>query len=182
MIFSFAPSLLLWTRLWKTSDWNLLPVSLWVVKHVKNNFVFSDLSLREFWWFNTKWFLSYSKNFICEIMQTNLRSHNYSSLIFLFESRKSASVFNFPWKNQCNSIESKNTHSEDDNWILRNQYMEKQVATHRLQNINSWNIIAFPEKKIQTETTENRFEKTEPVVLITTTTPNSSKNSTSVSA
>ena len=111
-------------------------------------------------------------------MQTNLR-HNYSSLIFLFESRNSASVFNFPWKNQCNSIESKNTHSEDENWILRNQYMEKQVATHRLQNINSWNIIAFPEKKIQTETTENRFEKNEPVVLITTTTPNSSKNSTS---
>ena len=127
------------------SDWNLLPVSLWLVKHVKNNFVFSDLSLKEFWWFNTKWFLSYSKKFICEIMQTNLR-HNYSSLIFLFESRNSASVFNFPWKNQCNSIESKNTHSEDENWILRNQYMKKQVVTHRLQNINSWNNC-FPRKE-----------------------------------
>ena len=52
--------------------------------HLERSF-FSYLSPRQFSWFNTNWFLSYSKNYICYFMQANSQRHNYSSFIWNFE-------------------------------------------------------------------------------------------------
>ena len=41
------------------------------------------------WWYNIKWFLSYSKNYTCQLMQAVSWYHKFSASIFPFESWKS---------------------------------------------------------------------------------------------
>ena len=42
----------------------------------------------QFSWFNTKWFLNYSKNYICLFIKTISQRHNYSTFISLLGSGK----------------------------------------------------------------------------------------------
>ena len=76
-IFSSEPSPFQWTKLSKTEGaWNKRPVRL------QNKFSKILLSLlvtymlsNHVWWFIINWFLSYSKNYICNFMQANSWHH-----------------------------------------------------------------------------------------------------------
>ena len=52
---------ILWKRIIKNSEKNLT--------------LFNQSLLMEVWWCNIKWFLSYSKNYICKFMQANSWHH-----------------------------------------------------------------------------------------------------------
>ena len=52
---------------------------------VKKNSFFVNPSPGQCWWFNTKWFLCYSKYCIYKFMQSNSQPDNYSSFIWPFE-------------------------------------------------------------------------------------------------
>ena len=55
------------------------------MKQVQKNSIISYALSDQVWWCNIKWFLSYSKNYICKFMQDN-SWHYYSTSICPFES------------------------------------------------------------------------------------------------
>ena len=56
-------------------------------KTSSEKFLNCDILPDKVWWYNIKWLLSYSKNYICYFTQPN-SWHKYSTFIFPFESGK----------------------------------------------------------------------------------------------
>ena len=84
-IFSFKPSPFWWTKLSKMKGaQNKWPIALQVTKQVhKNSFVSYVLS-DQFSWCNIKWFLSYSKNYICSFVQASWWHHKLFHFLLRF--------------------------------------------------------------------------------------------------
>ena len=75
-VFSFKPSPFSWIKLSKTKGaWYYWPVALQVAKQVKKNVFISNILSDQVWWYNIKWFLSYSKNYICYFIEANSWHH-----------------------------------------------------------------------------------------------------------
>ena len=85
IIFSIKPSSFKWAKLSKTKRvWNQWPVSLQVTKQVQKNSFISYILSDQVWWYNIKLFLSYSKNYICKVMQVNSWHHKLFHLYLSF--------------------------------------------------------------------------------------------------
>ena len=70
--FPFKPSPIQWTKLSKTKGaWNYWPVTLQVTQKVQKNSFISYVLSDQVWWCIIKWFLNYSKNYICKFMEAN---------------------------------------------------------------------------------------------------------------
>lgn len=83
LIFSFAPSPLLWTRLWKTKTCGISYQSLFALSRTIH-FLVNHQS--HFWWFNTKWFPNSSKILsakLCEVIFNIIIVHVSSILLNL---------------------------------------------------------------------------------------------------
>ena len=50
-------------------------VPLQVIKQVQNNFFISYIISDQVWWYNMKWFLSYSKNYAFKCIQADAQHH-----------------------------------------------------------------------------------------------------------
>ena len=70
-IFFWTQSLLMDKVFPKKWAWNYWPVTLQVTKQVQKNSFISYILSDQVWRYNIKWFLSYSKNYICKFMQAN---------------------------------------------------------------------------------------------------------------
>ena len=116
LIFSFAPSSFLWAILWKTKRAWTRYQSLFGLQNISRNIPFLGILLPwQFWWFNSKGFLSYCKNYNCWLMQINSQNWQvwlngwvfiYELSGFWFQSRCCPS-FNWPFESENYGKEEK---------------------------------------------------------------------------